>query len=161
MSATLRVSAIVVFGSLALTACSSSDLFSPSGTGSDVTTSSVAQTQAQKIDPACGNLALDIDTLRRDGVADKIEKAAAKKYTMKAADLAKANQLNKANAEFQARCSTLPRTAAQPASAAPAATTAPAAAAAAKAAAPAVKAAVPAAKSAAASAVPAVTAATN
>jgi hypothetical protein len=40
-------------------------------------------------------------------VADKIEKAAVKKYKMTNADLAKADQLTKANAEFQLRCSTI------------------------------------------------------
>ena len=38
----------------------------------------------------------------------KIEKAAAKKYKMTAADLKKADQLTKANADFQQRCSTIP-----------------------------------------------------
>ena len=145
MYATLRVSAIIAIGSITLAGCAGSDLFGSSSSGSDVTTSSLTGQQAQKVDPACGNLALEIDTLRRDGVAEKVEKASAKKYTMKPADLAKADKLNKANADFQAKCSTLPRTAATPPPA-PAS-----AAAAAKAAAPAVKAALPAAKAAAAS----------
>lgn len=120
MFATLRVTALIAAGSLALTACSStSDIFGTSGS-SDVTTQSVAQAQP-KIDPACGNLALEIDTLRREGVAEKIEKAAAKKYKMTSADLAKANQLTKANAEFQSKCSTLPRSAAMPTQSVPAA----------------------------------------
>lgn len=125
MFATLRVTALIAAGSLALTACSStSDLFGTSGS-SDVTTQSVAQAQP-KIDPACGNLALEIDTLRREGVAEKIEKAAAKKYKMTPADLSKANQLTKANAEFQTKCSTLPRSAAMPSQPVAPATPAPA-----------------------------------
>jgi len=60
-----------------------------------------------RVDPACVTLTAQIDTLRRDGVQDKIEKAAAKKYKMTPLDLAKADQLNKANADFQTRCSTL------------------------------------------------------
>jgi len=60
-----------------------------------------------RIDPACVTLTAQIDALRKDGIQDKIEKAAAKKYRMTALDLAKADQLNKANADFQARCSTL------------------------------------------------------
>ena len=40
-------------------------------------------------------------------MADKIEKAATKKYKMTSADLAKADQLTKANADFQVRCSTI------------------------------------------------------
>ena len=63
---------------------------------------------APKVDPACVTLATSIDGLRKEGIADKIEKAAAKKYKMTAADLRKADQLTKSNADFQARCSTLP-----------------------------------------------------
>ena len=58
-----------------------------------------------KVDPACAALTARIDGLRKEGIADKIEKASAKKYKMTQADLAKADQLTKANAEFQARCS--------------------------------------------------------
>jgi hypothetical protein len=117
MFTSLRMATVVAFGSLTLAGCAGSDLFGSSGT--DVTTSSVALTQAQRVDPACGTLATEIDALRREGVADKIERAAAKKYRMTQADLGKANQLTKANAEFQNKCSTLPRTAAVPAAPAP------------------------------------------
>lgn len=147
MYATLRVSALVVIGSMALAGCSGgTDIFGGSSS-SDVTTSSLSptQTQAQRVDPACGNLAVEIDTLRREGIADKVERAAAKKYKMTQADLGKASQLNKVNGEFQAKCSTLPRTAAQPETPAPAGAAAKAAPAAAKAA----KSAVPVAKAAA------------
>lgn len=120
MLATLRVPLYVLLGSVALAGCSGGDLFGSSS--SDVTTSSLSQTQsAQKVDPACGNLALEIDTLRREGVADKVEKAASKKYKMTPADLTKASQLNKVNADYQEKCSTLPRTAAVPASPVPSA----------------------------------------
>ena len=61
----------------------------------------------QKADPTCVTLASRIETLRKDGIPDKIEKAAAKRYKMTQADLGKADQLTKANAEFQARCSTV------------------------------------------------------
>jgi hypothetical protein len=50
-------------------------------------------------------LASRIEALRRDGIPEKIEKAAAKRYKMTQADLGKADQLTKANAEFQTRCS--------------------------------------------------------
>ncbi len=60
---------------------------------------------AEKADPMCVTLASRIATLRKDGIPDKIEKAAAKRYKMTQADLAKADQLTKADAEFQARCS--------------------------------------------------------
>jgi hypothetical protein len=60
-----------------------------------------------KADPACMTLASSIEALRKDGIPDKIEKAAAKRYKMTQADLGKADQLTKANAEFQTRCSTV------------------------------------------------------
>ncbi len=78
----------------------------------------VAAAPEPRVDPACVSLAARIEGLRKEGVAEKIEKAAAKKYKMTAADLNKAAQLNRANAEFQTKCSTLTTTAA----AAPAAT---------------------------------------
>lgn len=65
------------------------------------------QQAAAKADPACVTLASRIEGLRKDGIADKIEKAAAKRYKMTLADLGKADQLTKANAEFQTRCSTV------------------------------------------------------
>jgi hypothetical protein len=72
----------------------------------------------QKADPACVTLASRIESLRKDGIADKIEKAAAKRYKMTQSDLGKADQLTKASTEFQARCSTVtprPTTAEAPA----------------------------------------------
>jgi hypothetical protein len=72
-----------------------------------VTTSSVNTSQAAA-DPVCTQLVSHIETLRRDGIADKIEKAANKKYKMTTADLTKADQLNKANAEFQSKCTPKP-----------------------------------------------------
>ena len=68
-----------------------------------------AAAAAPKVDPACIALTSRIEGLRKEGIADKIEKASAKKYKMTQADLGKADQLTKANAEFQARCSTLSR----------------------------------------------------
>ena len=110
-----------------MSGCANSD----SGIGSNnLTTSSVTPAAAPKIDPACYSLASQIDGLRKDGIADKIEKASAKKYKMTAADLGKANELNKANADFQTKCSvgpkpTVTQAAIVPATAAPAATTKP------------------------------------
>jgi hypothetical protein len=75
------------------------------------TTGSLAGSTAAaqpKTDPVCVTLASSIDGLRKEGIAEKIEKAAAKKYKMTATDLKKADQLTKANADFQQRCSTLP-----------------------------------------------------
>ncbi len=64
--------------------------------------------QMPKSDPACVTLASEIDALNQEGVSDKIAKAAAKKYRMKSADLAKVDALNKAHAEFQTKCSSYP-----------------------------------------------------
>lgn len=87
------------------------------------------QASAEKADPVCVTLAARIETLRKEGIQDKIEKAAAKRYKMTQADLGKADQLNKANADFQARCSTVPTkpttAAAEPVPAEPAVKAAP------------------------------------
>lgn len=81
----------------------------------DLATSSVNPQQAQA-DPVCPALVQHIEELRREGIADKIEKAANKKYKMTNADLVKADQLNKANGDFQAKCAPKPvQAAAQPA----------------------------------------------
>ncbi len=89
-----------------------------SSLGDSLTTASIPE--PPKVDPACVTLTAQIDALRKDGIQEKIEKAAAKKYKMTALDLAKADQLNKANADFQARCSTLAPKAQQTAQAQPA-----------------------------------------
>ena len=85
------------------------------GTDGLFTTGSLSgqQTAEAKGDPACVTLASSIDGLRKEGIAEKIEKAAAKKYKMTATDLKKADQLTKANADFQARCSTVKSQSAQ------------------------------------------------
>ncbi len=103
MLAMLRVPTIALVGALALAGCANMEGFGGSGS---LTTASVAP--QPKIDPACIVLASQIDTLRGEGIGDKIAKAATNKYKMKSADLVKADQLTKANAEFQAKCSTLP-----------------------------------------------------
>lgn len=58
--------------------------------------------------PLCLTLASQIEALNRDGIPDKVAKAAAKKYKLKGTDLSKADELNKANAEFQTKCSDYP-----------------------------------------------------
>ena len=73
--------------------------------GDGLVTSSVPE--PAKVDPICVTLTSQIETLKKEGIADKIEKAAAKKYKMTAADLTKADQLTKANTDFQAKCSTM------------------------------------------------------
>lgn len=77
-----------------------------SGGGLFGATTTASLPEKPKVDPACVSLTSQIDTLKKEGVADKVEKAAAKKYKMTQADLTKAAQLNKANADFQARCAT-------------------------------------------------------
>ncbi len=79
-------------------------------TGS-LNTSSIDQTaaaQTSKSNPLCLTLASQIEALNKDGVGEKVSKAALKKYKLKSADLAKADELNKANSEFQAKCSDYP-----------------------------------------------------
>jgi hypothetical protein len=66
------------------------------------------ETQTASNQALCHTLASQIAALNKDGIADKVSKAASKKYKMKSADLAKADELNKANAEFQAKCSSYP-----------------------------------------------------
>jgi hypothetical protein len=132
-----------------LAGCSdTSSLFGNSA--NNLTTASVAApaVAAAKTDPACPGLASQMDALRKEGIADKVEKAAAKKYKMTVAELGKADQLNKLSVDFQGKCSSFkPVIAAAPAAVTPAAVAsvakaAPAAAKTAAAAAPAAAAAV-------------------
>jgi hypothetical protein len=68
-----------------------------------------ATAQAAKSQEAlCLTLASQIEALNTEGVSDKVSKAAAKKYKLKATDLTKADELNKANTEFQGKCSSYP-----------------------------------------------------
>ena len=90
-------------GSALLAGCS--DTSSMFGNNSaNLTTASVAPVSAPKVDPACTALTAQIDTLRKEGVPEKIEKASLKKYKMTTADLTKADQLNKSNTDFQTKC---------------------------------------------------------
>ena len=78
------------------------------GDGDNIFTTGALGTSAEaKLDPMCVTLASRIEALRKEGIAEKIEKAAAKKYKMTHSDLNKADQLTKANADFQLRCSTI------------------------------------------------------
>jgi hypothetical protein len=98
----LRTPASIFIGAMLSVGCANDGTF----LGNNLITSSVSEPQ---VDPVCVTLTTQIDTLRKDGISEKIEKAAAKKYKMTSADLTKADQLNKANTEFQAKCSTMPR----------------------------------------------------
>jgi hypothetical protein len=113
MSFTTRASSkALILASLVLAGCAgdgNDNIFTTGALG----TSQKAAAAEPKVDPACVTLAARIDTLRKEGIADKIEKAAAKKYKMTQADLGKADQLTKTNSEFQLRCSTITPTTAQ------------------------------------------------
>jgi hypothetical protein len=127
----LYAPAILLAGAALLAGCAeNSGAF---GGGNNLTTASVAETP--KSDPACVSLASQIDSLKKEGVADKVAQASVKKYKMSTADLAKADQLNRTNTEFQAKCSLVKPTPMTQAAASPAPAIAPAVA---KAAAPAV-----------------------
>jgi hypothetical protein len=103
-----RASAVLIIGASLLGGCSGGlgDMFGSSSAG---LTSTASIPEVAKADPACSTLVSQIDGLKKEGVADKVEKAAAKKYKMSSVDLVKADQLNKANGEFQAKCSVGPK----------------------------------------------------
>lgn len=59
------------------------------------------------VDPACVSLSAQIDTVRKEGSVERLEKAADGKtaaVNVQRAALAKQSQLNKLNADFIARC---------------------------------------------------------
>ena len=99
---------------LLLAGCSSSgSLFS----GNPLTTQSISTSPtgastvaaAPKVDPACYTIAQRIETLRKDGLTERLEKASEGKTStvaVKRTSLAQAAELDRANAEFQAKCST-------------------------------------------------------
>jgi len=120
--------ALMLAGGLMVAGCAgdgSDNIFTTGALGTQPQ-QQVAAAPEMRIDPVCVTLTSRIDTLRKEGIADKIEKAAAKKYKMTQSDLGKADQLTKANAEFQVRCSTImPRTAAHPSVPQPAVAAAP------------------------------------
>ncbi len=84
-------------------------LSSAFNTGSIDPQKQAANEQAEKSKQAlCNTLVSQIEALNSEGVTDKVSKAAAKKYKLKATDLTKADELNKANVEFQSKCSSYP-----------------------------------------------------
>src|SRR5262245_9414148 len=83
---------------------SSSFLPGSMSTGS-IDQSTAASAVATRSNPVCLTLASQIDALNKEGIPDKVSKAASKKYKLKATDIAKADELNRANNEFQAKCS--------------------------------------------------------
>jgi len=99
--------AAIVIATLAA-GCAPDGTLLTNGLSTSSITQETATVQMPKSDPACVTLAAEIDTLNQEGIGDKVSKAAAKKYKMKAADLAKVDALNKAHAEFQTKCSSYP-----------------------------------------------------
>jgi len=91
-----------------VTGCAQDGSFAPNGVNTAAIDEQKAAAQMTKTDPMCATLAAEIETLNKDGITAKVSKAAAKKYKMKTADLAKADELNKVNAVFQAKCSNYP-----------------------------------------------------
>lgn len=92
-----------------LAGCADGSLSSAFNTGSIDPQKQAAADQAEKSKQAlCNTLTSQIDALNQEGVSDKVSKAAAKKYKLKATDITKADELNKANTEFQAKCSSYP-----------------------------------------------------
>jgi len=93
----------------ALTACSNTGGL----TGTSLTTSSIdSQKTAKKpsIDPACVTLVSKIDSLRKDGITDRVAKAGAgksKTVPVYRTSLARMAELDRANADYQRRCGTL------------------------------------------------------
>lgn len=121
--ATLISVAVVALG---LAGCSDSGIL-----GNPLTTQSINTAQAvpaaPAVDPSCHALAQRIQTLRQDGLTERLEKASVGKsatVSVKRASLAQAAELDKANAEFQAKCAAPgvrpPQLAAQAAPGAPA-----------------------------------------
>lgn len=98
ISATL----LTLGAALALSACANDGMLTGSG-------ATAALPEKPRVDASCAPLAARIDELRREGVAERVEQAAAGKGTtvsVKRDSLAKVAELNKANADYQQRCST-------------------------------------------------------
>lgn len=92
-----------------LAGCADGSLSSAFNTGSiDPQQQAAADTAEKSKQALCNTLMSQIDALNQEGVSDKVSKAAAKKYKLKATDLSKADELNKANTEFQTKCSSYP-----------------------------------------------------
>jgi hypothetical protein len=111
MAVSIRTSllACITITALSVGGCANdggvSNLFTTSaiGTPPEATTAAVTA----KLDPACGALATQIDTLRKEGTIERLEKVADGKganVQVQRTALKKQAELNKANADFQAKC---------------------------------------------------------
>jgi hypothetical protein len=81
-------SQVLVLAALLLAGCAADGSTNFFTTGAPGTSSETAAAPEPRVDPACVSLVSRIEALRKEGVAEKIEKAAAKKYKMTSADLA-------------------------------------------------------------------------
>ncbi len=102
---------------LGMSGCSGDSVLG-SSFGGPGTTASIPE--KPKANPQCVTLAAQIEGLRREGVAERVEQAAKGKgetVSMKRASLAKVAELNALNTEFQNKCSTFERPAGMDASA--------------------------------------------
>lgn len=111
MASIIRASsfALIAASGLVLAGCASE---SGGGIGSmfgPTTTASIPE--KPKVDPVCVTLTSQIEGLNKEGITEKIEKAAARKYKMTRTDLNKVAQLNRANSEFQLKCAVTSTTA--------------------------------------------------
>ncbi len=111
-----------VFAALALGACASDsmpNLFETASVSpSAEQVAAATPPRASRVDPACATLAGQIDSLRKEGTIERLEKVSTGKgdnVQVKRTALAKQTELNKANAEFQSKCGPrLPQQAAAP-----------------------------------------------
>lgn len=100
------LTAPVVLGlALTLGACASENILAPANT-----TASIAPAKP-KVDPACAALAAKMDSIRQDGVTDRVDQAShgkTKTVNVKRESLGKMSEYTKASTEFQAKCTTFP-----------------------------------------------------
>jgi len=92
----------------ALAGCANDGSLSTGLNTGSVNPQATTTTASKSQEALCLTLASQIEALNTEGVPDKVSKAAAKKYKLKATDLTKADELNKANTEFQGKCSSYP-----------------------------------------------------
>jgi hypothetical protein len=104
----LSASTVAILGTFLFAGCAQDGTLTTGTLNPSITGPQTADAPQAKTAAACLTLASEIEALNKHGIAEKVSKAAAKKYKMKSADLAKAAELNKANAEFQSRCSNYP-----------------------------------------------------
>lgn len=106
-----RSSSIILSASasLCLTACANDGGLS----GSMLTTSSIDAQKTAKapaVDPACVSLVSKIDSLRKDGITDRVAKAGegkSKTVSVYRTSLSKMAELDRANQEYQRKCGNL------------------------------------------------------